>query len=136
MKFNTAIATLMALINEIGQKVKGITRGELKVFTLLLNPFAPHITEEVWEACKLGEGMACEQSWPRYDEAKTKDSTVEIVLQIKGKVRSRINVPADISKEEVLVAARAEEKIAAEIAGKEIVKEIYVPGKLVNLVVK
>ena len=136
LKFNTAIATLMALINEIGQKVKGITRGELKVFTLLLNPFAPHITEEVWEACKLGEGMACEQSWPRYDEAKTKDSTVEIVLQIKGKVRSRINVPADISKEEVLVAARAEEKIAAEIAGKEIVKEIYVPGKLVNLVVK
>ncbi len=136
LKFNTAIATLMALINEIGQKGKGITRGELKIFTLLLNPFAPHITEEVWEACALGEGMACQQSWPEYDEQKTKDSTVEIVVQIKGKVRSRINVPADISKEDALAAAKADEKIAAEIAGKEIVKEIYVPGKLVNLVIK
>ncbi len=136
LKFNTAIATLMALINEIGQNGKGITREELRVFTLLLNPFAPHVTEEVWEACKLGGGMACEQAWPKYDEAKTKDSMIEIVVQIKGKVRSRINVPADMGKEEVIAAAKAEEKIAAELSGKDIVKEIYVPGKLVNLVTK
>ncbi len=136
LKFNTAIATLMALINEIGQNGKGITREELRVFTLLLNPFAPHVTEEVWEACRLGGGMACEQAWPKYDEAKTKDSMIEIVVQLKGKVRSRINVPADMGKEEVIAAAKAEEKIAAELSGKDIVKEIYVPGKLVNLVTK
>jgi len=135
LKFNTAIAALMALMNEIGGQ-EGVTRGELRLYTLLLNPFAPHITEEVWAQCVLGEGMACQQPWPRYDEAKCKDSTVEIVVQIKGKVRARINVPADISKEDAIAAAKAEEKIAAETAGKDIVKEIYVPGKLVNLVTK
>ena len=80
--------------------------------------------------------MVCQQSWPEYDEGKTQESTVEIAVQVKGKLRARIKVAADISKEEAIEAAKAEEKIAAEIGGKEIVKEIYVPGKLVNLVVK
>ena len=102
---------------------------------MLLCPFAPHIAEEVWAACGLGRGLACQQPWPQYDEAKTKESTIEIVVQIKGKVRARISVPADISKEEAIAAAKAEEKIAGEIAGKNVLKEIYVPGKLVNLVV-
>ncbi|WP_322174737.1 leucine--tRNA ligase [Acutalibacter caecimuris] len=135
LKFNTAIATLMALMNEVAAQ-QGITRGELRVFTLLLNPFAPHITEEVWAACGLGEGLACAQPWPQYDEAKTQESTVEIVVQIKGKVRARLNVPVGITKEEAIAAAKAEARIAGEIAGKDIVKEIYVPGKLVNLVTK
>ncbi|WP_322199161.1 leucine--tRNA ligase [Acutalibacter intestini] len=135
LKFNTAIAALMALMNDIGAQ-GGITREELRLFTLLLNPFAPHITEEVWEACGLGQGMACQQPWPAYDPEKCKESTVEIVVQIKGKVRARLMVAADISQEDAIATAKADEKIAAEIAGKAIVKEIYVPGKLVNLVVK
>lgn len=135
LKFNTAIAALMALMNDINAQ-GGITQEELRLFTLLLNPFAPHITEEVWEACGLGQGMACQQPWPAYDPEKCKESTVEIVVQIKGKVRARLMVAADISQEDAIAAAKADEKIAAEIAGKAIVKEIYVPGKLVNLVVK
>ncbi len=135
LKFNTAIAALMALMNQIGEQ-KGITRGELRLFTLLLNPFAPHITEEVWAARGLGEGLASCQPWPAYDEEKCKDSTVEIAVQVKGKVRARLIVPADVSKEEAVALAKAEAKIASEIAGKTIVKEIFVPGKLVNLVVK
>ncbi|MCI9552498.1 MAG: leucine--tRNA ligase, partial [Acutalibacter sp.] len=135
LKFNTAIAALMALMNDIGAQ-GGITREELRLFTLLLNPFAPHITEEVWEACGLGLGMACQQPWPAYDPEKCKESMVEIVVQIKGKVRARLMVAADISQEDAIAAAKADEKVAAEIAGKAIVKEIYVPGKLVNLVVK
>ena len=135
LKFNTAIAALMALMNELTAQ-NGITRGELRIVTLLLNPFAPHVTEEVWAECGLGEGLACQQPWPRYDEAKTKESTIEIVVQVKGKVRARLNVPADITKEEAIAAAKAEDKIAGEIAGKTLVKEIYVPGKLVNLVTK
>ncbi len=135
LKFNTAIAALMTLMNIVAEK-GSITKEELAVFTLLLNPFAPHITEEMWEICALGSGMAVEQSWPEYDEAKCKEDTVEIVVQVCGKVRARLNVPAGISKEDALEAAKAEEKIQGEIAGKSIVKEIYVPGKLVNLVVK
>lgn len=138
LKFNTAIAALMTLLNAISEK-GDITREELKIFTLLLNPFAPHITEEMWQLCSLSEGasgLVAQQPWPKYDEAKCKEDTVEIVVQVCGKVRARLNVPADISKEDALAAAKAEEKIAAEIAGKTIVKEIYVPGKLVNLVVK
>ncbi len=135
LKFNTAIAALMALINDIAEQ-GSITHGELRLFTLLLNPFAPHITEEVWEAQKLGTGFASVQPWPTYDPEKCKEETIEIVVQILGKVRARLNVPADITKEEALSAAKAEPKIAGEIAGKTVVKEIYVPGKLVNLVVK
>ena len=135
LKFNTAIAALMALMNVIADK-GSISKGELRVFALLMNPFAPHVTEEVWEAMQLGCGMVAEQNWPKYDEAKCKDDTVEIVAQVNGKVRAKLQVPADIQKDDALAAAKAEARIAAEIAGKAVVKEIYVPGKLVNIVVK
>ncbi len=135
LKFNTAIAALMALLNEVADK-GSITKEELKIFTLLLNPFAPHITEEVWAVNALGEGMASAAQWPAYDEAKCKDATVEIVVQVNGKLRARMQVAADISKEDALAAAKADAKIAGEIDGKRIVKEIYVPGKLVNIVAK
>ena len=134
LKFNTAIAALMSLMNEISA-AGSITREELRIYTILLNPFAPHITEEVWS--NLGfEGMVCQSQWPEYDEAKCKDETVQIVLQVNGKVRMRADVAADISKEDAIALAKSEQKIADEISGKSIVKEIYVPGKLVNIVVK
>ncbi len=135
LKFNTAIAALMALMNDITAQ-GDITKDELRIFTILLNPFAPHVTEEVWEACGLGAGLVARQAWPQYDEAKCKEDTIEIVVQIKGKVRARLTVPAAISKEDALAQAKADPKVAAEIAGKDLVKEIYVPGKLVNLVTK
>ena len=135
LKFNTAIAALMTLMNQITAK-GSVTKEELAVYTLLLNPFAPHVTEEVWAANALGEGLVAQQPWPEFDESKCQDDTVEIVVQVRGKVRARLNVAADISKEDALAAAKADAKVAAEIAGKELVKEIYVPGKLVNLVVK
>ena len=135
LKFNTAIAALMALLNDVADK-GSITKEELKIFTLLLNPFAPHITEEVWDVNALGEGLASVAQWPAYDEAKCKDATVEIVVQINGKLRARMQVAADISKDDAIAAAKADAKIAAEIDGKRIVKEIYVPGKLVNIVAK
>ena len=134
LKFNTAIAALMSLMNEISA-AGSITKEELRIYTILLNPFAPHITEEVWS--NLGfEGMVCQSQWPEYDEAKCKDETVQIVLQVNGKVRMRADVAADISKEDAIALAKSEQKIADEISGKSIVKEIYVPGKLVNIVVK
>ena len=134
LKFNTAIAALMALMNEISA-AGSIAKEELRIYTILLNPFAPHITEEVWS--NLGfEGMVCQSQWPEYDEAKCKDETVQIVLQVNGKVRMRADVAADISKEDAIALAKSEQKIADEISGKSIVKEIYVPGKLVNIVVK
>ena len=135
LKFNTAIAALMALTNEVADK-GSITKEELKIFTLLLNPFAPHITEEVWSVNKLGEGMASVAQWPVYDESKCKDATVEIVVQINGKLRARIQVAADITKEDAIAAAKSDAKVAAEIEGKKIIKEIYVPGKLINIVAK
>lgn len=135
LKFNTAIAALMSLINDI-YDVGSISRGELRAFTLLLNPFAPHITEEVWSQQKLGKGLASVHQWPAYEEEKCKEDTIEIVVQISGKLRARLSVPAAISQEEAIAAAKAEPKIAADIAGKTIVKEIYVPGKLINIVAK
>lgn len=131
LKCNTAIAAMMTLVNEMA--AKGVNKAELRTLTILLNPFAPHITEEMWQVMNFG-GMVHEASWPEYDEEKTKESTVEIALQIMGKVRSRITVPVDISKEEAIALAKADEKIAAAIDGKTIKKEIYVPGKLVNIV--
>ena len=135
LKFNTAIAALMTLMNQVTSK-GSISKEELRIFTILLNPFAPHVTEEVWAANALGEGLVAQQPWPAFDEAKCKDDTVEIVVQVGGKVRARLTVTADISKEDALAAAKAEPKVAAEIAGKSIVKEIYVPGKLVNIVAR
>ena len=135
LKFNTAIAALMALMNVIAEK-GSINKAELSVFTMLLNPFAPHVTEEVWSEMKLGEGMVTEQAWPKYDESKCKDDVIEIVVQVNGKVRTRLSVAADIQKDDAIALAKAEDRIAAEINGKNVVKEIYVPGKLVNIVVK
>ena len=135
LKFNTAIAALMALMNVIVEK-GSINKAELSVFTMLLNPFAPHVTEEVWSEMKLGEGMVTEQIWPKYDESKCKDDVIEIVVQVNGKVRTRLSVAADIQKDDAIALAKAEDRIAAEINGKNVVKEIYVPGKLVNIVVK
>ena len=135
LKFNTAIASLMALMNVIAEK-GSINKAELSVFTMLLNPFAPHVTEEVWSEMKLSEGMVTEQPWPKYDESKCKDDVIEIVVQVNGKVRARLCVAADIQKDDAIALAKAEDRIAAEINGKNVVKEIYVPGKLVNIVVK
>ena len=134
MKFNTAIATLMALINDVADH-KSINRKELATFLILLNPFAPHITEEIWEAQNFG-GMLNQQSWPEYDEAKCVDATVEIAVQISGKIKARINVPTDATKEQLLAAAKENGVIASILEGKTIVKEIVVPGKLVNIVAK
>lgn len=131
LKCNTAIAAMMSLLNEM--YAKGVNSAELKALTILLNPFAPHITEEMWSVMGFG-GMVSGAEWPAFDEDKTKENTVEIALQVKGKVRARITVAADISAEQAIALAKADEKIAAEIDGKRIVKEIYVPGKLVNIV--
>lgn len=132
LKCNTAIAAMMTLINKMYEK-GSVTRAELRTLTLLLNPFAPHVTEELWDIMDFG-GMVTNNQWPTYDEEKTVDNSVEIVLQIMGKVRSRITIPVDMPKDEVLALAKADEKVAAAIAGKTIKKEIYVPGKLVNIV--
>ncbi len=132
LKCNTAIAALMTLLNKIYDK-GCVNRAELKTFTILFNPFAPHVTEEVWENMKFG-GYVHEAKWCEYDENKTKEEMVEIAIQIRGKVRSRITIPVDASEEEVLKLAKEDTKIAGEIEGKEIKKQIYVKGKLVNIV--
>ena len=135
IKFNTAIAALMALINDISN-IKSINKEELRIFSILLNPFAPHVTEEVYEACKLGDGILAEAKWPEYDESKCVDDTVEIVVQVNGKIKAKLNVPVDASKDELLTFAKADEKVQAATDGMNIIKEIVVPKKLVNIVVK
>ena len=131
LKANTAIAAMMSLVNELS--AKGCNKAELKTLTILLNPFAPHVTEEMWDVMNFG-GMVNQAKWPEYDEEKTKENDVEIVIQIMGKVRAKITVPVDMTKDDVLAAAKAEPKIAELLDGKEIKKEVYVPGKLVNFV--
>lgn len=131
LKANTAIAAMMTLVNELS--AKGCNKAELKTLTILLNPFAPHVTEEMWDVMNFG-GMVNQAKWPEYDEEKTKENDVEIVIQIMGKVRAKITVPVDMTKDDVLAAAKAEPKIAELLDGKEIKKEVYVPGKLVNFV--
>ena len=135
IKFNTAIATLMALIKDI-TATGAITKEELRIFTILLNPFAPHVTEEVFEMCKLGDGIVAEQKWPEYDEAKCKDETIEIVVQVNGKIKTKLNIPVESEKNAVLDMAKADANVAKAIENMNIIKEIYVPNKLVNLVVK
>jgi leucyl-tRNA synthetase len=134
LKYNTAIAALMALLNTIYES-GGITRGEYRVFLILLNPFAPHITEEIWENMKLGRLIA-RSEWPAYDAAKCVEQTIEIAVQINGKVRTRITIAADSDSAAAVSAAKSDEKIASALEGMQVVKELYVPGKLVNLVVK
>ena len=135
IKFNTAIATLMALINDISN-VKSINKEELRIFSILLNPFAPHVTEEVYEACKLGNGILAEAEWPEYDESKCVDESVEIVVQVNGKIKTKLNIPVDADKDTVLELAKNDENVRKAIDGMNIIKEIVVPKKLVNLVVK
>ena len=135
IKFNTAIATLMALINDISN-VKSINKEELRIFSILLNPFAPHVTEEVYEACNLGNGILAEAEWPEYDESKCVDESVEIVVQVNGKIKAKLNIPVDADKDAVLDLAKNDENVKKAIDGMKIIKEIVVPKKLVNLVVK
>ena len=135
IKFNTAIATLMALINDISN-VKSINKEELRIFSILLNPFAPHVTEEVYEACKLGNGILAEAEWPEYDESKCVDESVEIVVQVNGKIKAKLNIPVDADKDAVLDLAKNDENVKKAIDGMKIIKEIVVPKKLVNIVVK
>lgn len=133
LKFNTAIAAMMELLNEI-TATGSINKAEFRTLLILLNPFAPHITEELYETyCG---GILHEQSWPTYDEALCKEDTIEIVVQINGKVRCKMNIAVGAEKDAVLEQALAEPKIAEAVAGKQLVKQIYVPNKLVNFVAK
>ena len=133
MKFNTAIAAMMTLVNEMGQN--GCTRGDMKALVLMLSPFAPHITEELWEMLG-GSGFACQQKWPDYDESKTVASEINLVVQVGGKVRANILVPADADNDAIVSAALADPKVQKFTAGMTLVKSIVVPGRLVNLIVK
>jgi leucyl-tRNA synthetase len=135
LKYNTAIASLMSLTNDIYSNGK-ITKDEFKIFITLLNPFAPHITEEIWQQYNFSDNLLVYQAWPIYNEAKCKDEVAEIAVQINGKIKLRLNV--DLSEEEpnIIKRCKQNEKIKAEIENKSIVKEIYVKGKLVNFVVK
>lgn len=134
MKFNTAIAAMMTLLNEI-YNVGSITKKEFRDLLIILNPFAPHVTEELYQLIGC-EGVLDEQEWVTYDEALCKDDTIEIVCQINGKVKSKLTIPTDAAKDDVIALAKADEAIVKATEGKNIVKEIYVPNKLVNLVVK
>ena len=134
MKFNTAIAALMTLLNQIYDK-GAINKAELKTFVTLLNPFAPHVTEEIWEAQGFG-GMLADGHWVDFDESKCVDDEIEIVAQINGKVRAKLMIPAEIETAEAVELAKKDPAIAAAIEGKTVVKELYVKGRLVNIVVK
>ena len=134
MKFNTAIATMMSFLNDVSKK-GSITKGEYKTFITLLNPVAPHVTEELWQMLG-GEGLLSLAPWPAYDEDKTVDDEIEIVVQINGKIRDKMNVPADIDRAGLEAVAMESERIRELTEGKTIVKVIAVPGKLVNIVVK
>lgn len=134
MKFNTAIAAMMTLLNEI-YNVGSITKKEFRDLLIILNPFAPHVTEELYQMIGC-DGVLDEQEWVTYDEALCKDDTIEIVCQINGKVKSKLTIPTDAARDDVIALAKADEAIVKATEGKNIVKEIYVPNKLVNLVVK
>ena len=137
LKMNTAIAALMAMVNEF--YANGLTRGDLEVLMLLLSPFAPHMVEEMWEltgyAARNGR-MAMQMDWPVYDESKTVASAVEMAVQVQGKLRGTVTVPVDSDQDTVVAAARANERVAKAMEGMQIVKVIYVKNKLVNLIVK
>lgn len=134
MKFNTAIAALMKLLNSFFD-AGSITKDDLRTYLILLNPIAPHITEEIYSQCGY-EGIIAEAKWPEYDEAKTVEDTIEIPVQINGKLKAKVSVHSDASDTDVKKAVQENEIVAAVISGKTVVKEIYVPGKIFNLVVK
>ena len=132
LKFNTAIATLMALVNEFYENAP--SRGDIKILLMMLSPFAPHIAEELWE--KQGfAGYAATQAWPQYDESKTLDARCEIAVQLDGKLRSTVIVDLDADDQTVLDAAKSDEKISRLIDGKEIIRIIVVKNKLINLII-
>ena len=133
LKANTAIAALMTMLNEFYDK--GVNRAEYMAFLTLLNPFAPHITEELWQQMG-GEGLLSIAPWPQYDEAKTVEDTVEIAVQVNGKLKCTIKLPVDCDKQVAIDTALAEEKVQHAVEGKQMVKQIVVPGKIVNLVVR
>ncbi len=133
LKFNTAIASLMSLLNEINN-IKCVNHKELKTYLILLNPFAPHITEEIWSNCNFG-GHITDQKWPIFDETKCQESMVEIVLQVNGKIKDRVTVAKDLAKDEVLKLVYENSNIVQAIGDKNIKKEVYVPNKLFNIVV-
>ena len=134
MKFNTAIAAMMELINEI-DKVGEITKDEVKTLATMLCPFAPHLCEEIWETLG-GEGFCSLAQWPAYDEAKTVSDTVEIAVQLCGKLKAVVAMPAGASREEMAALAKADARVAAALEGKTVMKEIVVPGKIVNFVAR
>ncbi|MBE6616358.1 MAG: leucine--tRNA ligase [Ruminococcaceae bacterium] len=134
MKFNTAIAAMMTLLNDI-YEVGSITCDELKTFAKLLCPFAPHLCEEIWQQLG-GEGFMSLAEWPTYDEAKTKDSEIEIAVQICGKLKATVWINVDMTQDEALAVAKADERVQQALEGKQIVKEIYIPGKIINIVAK
>ena len=134
MKFNTAIAAMMGLLNDI-DAAGGLTRDQLSVLLRLLCPFAPHLCEELWEA-QGGKGFCSLAPWPEFDEAKTRDEVVELAVQINGKVRGKVTLPADADRDTALAAVRADERLGALLEGKTVVKEIVVPGKIINIVVR
>ncbi|MBQ8296672.1 MAG: leucine--tRNA ligase [Ruminococcus sp.] len=133
LKFNTAIAAMMALINEI-YAIGSINKAEFGTLCTLLNPFAPHITEEMYNSV-FGDILS-EQAWPKYDEALCKDNTIEIVVQVNGKLKAKLMISADADKDSVIAMALAEEKVKEAVDGKSVIKQIYVPNKLVNIVAK
>jgi leucyl-tRNA synthetase len=134
LKFNTAVAAMMSFINDVAAK-GSVTRGELRVFLLLLNPFAPHITEEMWSIENFG-GMVTDQQWPEYDEAKCVDENVTIAVQVCGKLRGTATIPSGAGEEQALEAAKALPRVASQLEGRSVVKVIFVPGKLINIVAK
>ena len=134
LKCNTAIAAMMSVLNEINDK-GSVTRGELRTFITLLNPFAPHLTEEMNEAIG-GKEMLVHAKWPEYDPAKCVDAAVEIAVQVSGKIKARLMIPSDAAEEEVKALVMADANVQAALAGKSVIKEIYVKGKLYNIVAK
>lgn len=134
LKFNTGIAALMTLVNDFYHK-GSVTKGEFRDFLILLNPVSPHLTEDLWVETGY-EGMLNQSSWPEYDEEKTKDDTIEIVVQLNGKVRHKMTIPATLNRDAMQKAALAEDEVKVLIEGKTVIKVIAVPGRLVNIVIK
>ena len=125
---------MMALVNEFYAK-GSITRGEMRILLLLLNPDAPHITEEMWENCGFS-GRLYQQPWPDWDESKTVEDMITIAVQINGKAKGTLSIPKDADQAAAMAAFHADERLMNQIAGKTVVKEIYVPGRIVNVVVR
>jgi len=134
MLFNTAIARMMEFVNA-AMKADSIGRSQAESFILLLSPFAPHLAEELWQHIGHNDTLAYE-NWPQHNEALLVEDTIEIPVQVMGKLRARVSVPADADKDTILAAAKAEPKVLSQLEGKTIIKEIYVPGKMVNIVAK